>query len=303
MIILNLIYADYYKTFKCISSNCKHNCCIGWEIDIDDTSYSIYSNINNNFGKRLREEIIHDDIPCFKQDKSGRCAFLNEEGLCEIIVNLGEDYLCDICYDHPRFRNFYSSFTEIGLGLCCEEAARVILNNQNKVKLINETNEEFSITKDEKIFLNKRNEIFDIIQNRSIPFNERLKNIERKFSLNCKVISPCDFARFYYRLERLDDKWDSCLDSIKNASEFKITNDMNIVLEQLFVYLIFRHLSVSLYDNNFNKRLAFCIHAVEFISTIYHNLSDKIDFNELCRMYSCEIEYSDENLTKLIELM
>ena len=28
-------YPDYYPLFHCIADRCRHNCCIGWEIDID----------------------------------------------------------------------------------------------------------------------------------------------------------------------------------------------------------------------------------------------------------------------------
>ena len=31
-----LVYPDYYPEFRCSASACKHNCCIGWEIDIDE---------------------------------------------------------------------------------------------------------------------------------------------------------------------------------------------------------------------------------------------------------------------------
>ena len=52
-----------------------------------------------------------------------------ECNLCDIISSLGEDYLCDICTLHPRFRNFYCNFIETGLGLCCEEACRIVLSS------------------------------------------------------------------------------------------------------------------------------------------------------------------------------
>ena len=44
------------------------------------------------------------------------------------ILSCGENVLCNICKDHPRFRNFRSDRTEVGLGLACEEACRLILN-------------------------------------------------------------------------------------------------------------------------------------------------------------------------------
>lgn len=29
---------SYYKDFKCIAGSCKHTCCEGWEIDVDEAS-------------------------------------------------------------------------------------------------------------------------------------------------------------------------------------------------------------------------------------------------------------------------
>ena len=32
---------NYYDKFKCIADRCKHSCCIGWEIDIDDDTMEL----------------------------------------------------------------------------------------------------------------------------------------------------------------------------------------------------------------------------------------------------------------------
>lgn len=37
---------DYYEEFHCIASECKHSCCIGWEIDVDIQTYRNYCNMN-----------------------------------------------------------------------------------------------------------------------------------------------------------------------------------------------------------------------------------------------------------------
>ena len=34
---------DYYEEFKCIAQKCKHSCCVGWEIDIDDDTLAYYN--------------------------------------------------------------------------------------------------------------------------------------------------------------------------------------------------------------------------------------------------------------------
>ncbi len=39
----------------------------------------------------------------FYMNEDGRCAFLNENNLCDIYIQLGEEALCDICTEHPRF--------------------------------------------------------------------------------------------------------------------------------------------------------------------------------------------------------
>ena len=123
----------YCKDFKCTASKCKDNCCIGWEIDIDADTLAFYESVEGPFGEKLRKNIQKDEVSFFKL-KGERCPFLNENNLCEIITNLGENHLCQICRDHPRYFNWYRDFIEGGVGLCCEEGARLILTNDDGLK-------------------------------------------------------------------------------------------------------------------------------------------------------------------------
>ena len=43
--------------------------------------------------------------------------------LCRTILTLGEEKLCNICTEHPRYYEWFGSVKEGGIGLCCEEAA------------------------------------------------------------------------------------------------------------------------------------------------------------------------------------
>lgn len=116
---MDVFAPNYYKKFKCIKGECKHSCCIGWEIDIDIETLEFY---------KTDSEIIKNielcDTPHFVLGKDERCPFLNKNNLCDIILKYGEQGLCQICNDHPRFVNEYNSREEIGLGLTCEAAAR-----------------------------------------------------------------------------------------------------------------------------------------------------------------------------------
>jgi len=98
---------SYYRNFQCIAQKCKDNCCIGWDIMIDQQSYEQYQKVVTPFKKRLNEGIIQEEEPKFYMNEDGRCAFLNENNLCDIYIQLGEEALCDICTEHPRFHNAY----------------------------------------------------------------------------------------------------------------------------------------------------------------------------------------------------
>ena len=83
------IYApDYYGDFVCIADKCRHSCCIGWEIDIDDNTLDYYSSVEGAFGTRLRENISQGDNPHFILGSDERCPFLNQSNLCDIYTEL-----------------------------------------------------------------------------------------------------------------------------------------------------------------------------------------------------------------------
>ena len=138
---MRLTVPDYYDWFRCIASRCTDNCCIGWEIGIDPAALADYQSQPGAFGDRLRAAIQPGDPPFFALTKSGRCPFLNEENLCDIYRQLGENHLCAICDQHPRFHNWFGAEKESGLGLSCEEAARLILFSAPPRLLCRETPE------------------------------------------------------------------------------------------------------------------------------------------------------------------
>ena len=128
---MKLIAPDYYTSFHCIAGQCRHTCCVGWEVDIDGESMERFRK-----EKEIFSRIDETGTPHFILSEDERCPFLNQDGLCRMILSKGEDYLCQICRDHPRFRNYFSDRTEIGLGMVCEEAAGLILSASGPMKLI-----------------------------------------------------------------------------------------------------------------------------------------------------------------------
>ena len=303
--IMKMIVPDHYPRFRCIAERCHHNCCIGWVIDIDDGTYARYREIGGVFGERLRAGIdLSSGQPCFRLGEGERCVFLNERGLCDIISTLGADALCGICADHPRYRHFFSDRTEMGLGLCCEEACRLILENSDKVKLITAEDDGGgeALCEEEAEFLAVRDKMLEIIQDRGAPFDARVQRLMTYCGLHRDPRTPAQWAEIYRGLERLDGDWDACLDRLAACDAFSVSGDRDTVWEQLAVYFLLRYTADSLDDGLLAPRVAFCLHAVSILRTLCAG-TDMAETCEICRMYSCEIEYSEENVESLMDQM
>lgn len=301
---MKIFAPDYYNDFKCIASLCKHSCCIGWEIDIDDDTFHYYESIDSAFGKSLRENITkQDDCNCFKLTMNERCPFLNSRNLCDIILNLGEDALCQICSDHPRFRNFYSDRIEIGLGLCCEEAARLILTNKNRMSLVEIDNDGDDILCEEASFFAWRVSVFEYFYDNGV-------SITNKMSINDRTICSKEIIEKYLTLEVLDNKWKLLLEELveeyDNIKETKIPKEFEKCFEQLLMYFTYRHSALMLCGIDKNIILKFIKMSTSIIYALcqlHISKSNDLyidDIVEYSRMYSSEIEYSQENLDSLI---
>lgn len=169
----------YLNKFKCIADKCKDTCCAGWEIVIDEETYDYYENLSGSFGERLRSEMVNDGEDNIFVLKNGNCAFLNENKLCDIYNELGEDSLCYTCKKYPRYMEEFGNLREIGISLSCPEAARIILGDSNKVEFELSENDEFITSYndiDAMLFIELmqcRNIFFNILQNRNIDLNIR----------------------------------------------------------------------------------------------------------------------------------
>lgn len=338
-----IYYADYAEDFHCIADRCRHSCCIGWEIDIDDASLSRFTSVTGPLGDKLRDFIYipsedsgEDDFCAhFILGQDERCPFLNEKNLCELILGLGEDSLCDICRDHPRFRNFYSDRIEIGLGLCCEEAARILLLRKQPVHLVSQDSEESSCTPVEQAFFTWRDGLFNIVFDPAhsleeiftklscAPFlGKKTGNVQGAPLLSAPGIQ--DLAGFLMTLERLDPSWGEILDSLRkpltdpDVSVFKDymrSSGRQTEYRMLLWYFLYRHLAGGLdeeYEDiafEIDARVRFAISATRilfFLGAAHfheHNTFTLEDQVELARMFSSEIEYSDENVGKILEYL
>jgi len=129
---MKTIFPIFYKDFSCKAGDCRHSCCRGWEIDIDEETAKRYFSDESPFGEKLRANIQRNaDGVSFRLTEDERCPFLREDGLCHIILERGEEELCEICSMHPRFFTYYEDFELAGVGLCCEKSCELLLGSDD----------------------------------------------------------------------------------------------------------------------------------------------------------------------------
>lgn len=301
---------NYYSDFACKMGACRHSCCIGWEIDIDADALAHYRAVGGAFGARLAAHIAEDDSGAhFILDARDRCPFLNADGLCDLILNLGADALCQICADHPRYRNFFSDREEIGLGLCCEAAGRLILGRKAPAHFevrSDDGAEDAALDADEADLIDLRDRLMEIAQDRRLPMDARIQRVLRETDLIDLPLRPENRIDLLLDLERLDEAWAQLLEALRAAPdpEPPILPEQELPLEQLLVYLLMRHLPAALEDDDLAGRIAFVLFIWQLLRDLFAlRKSDLEGMIEIARMYSSEIEYSDENIGRIIDAL
>ena len=301
---MRIVVPDTYPEFRCIADKCRHSCCIGWEIDIDPDKREKYRRVPGGFGARLNAAIDDSgDTACFRLGADERCPMLKANGLCDLITELGEGALCQICADHPRFRSFFSGRTEIGLGLCCEEAARIILSRETPMRLVplEADGADEAPDEEEEILLAIRDTLLQLLADDATPLPEQLDELLRLGGLG---IPDLAWPEIYRGLERLDPVWDTALDTLTSLSA-EPPQALLPAFRRFCEYMLFRHLPGAMEDEDVPGRIAFCALSTRILTALCAakpgcTLADCIEF---ARMYSAEIEYSEDNIAALLDAL
>ncbi len=338
---MKLIMPEYCQEFRCIADKCRDSCCIGWEIDIDEQTASYYDTVGGAFGEKLKKN-ISDSVPeSFVLDENERCPFLNEKNLCEIIINLGEDKLCHICSEHPRYYEWFDGVAEGGIGLCCEEAARIILSQENNCsfyerEMPNETADEYDYELYDCLF-SARKKIMSCLADKSYPLNQRLAgilmyaerlqaitdngdysvpeiDIPRKKSDNDGDILPV--LQFMLTLEPIDEKWIPYLNDCISKNEtirqsgigFAEDNpDIENRLRNIAEYFLWRYFLKGVFDGEFLSRVKFMAVSVAVIGYLFvcewleRGVLSLDDCAIIAKDYSKEMEYCEENIEAFLD--
>lgn len=303
----------YYNSFSCIKGECRHTCCAEWEIDIDEKTLNKYENLQDKIGDKIRNNIyIDDDGAHFKMCENGKCPLLNNDGLCQIILELGEGYISDICHLHPRYINTFEHHTEIGVGMCCQAACRLVLTSDSTLSVLDGEMDVQDIFKlyngTECETFKQRNDILDMLDRYSA--SESRKKVLEAVGVELEFQETIKLINIYKQAEILDEAWRKLLDigQDKRVDEMILSDGVTDSLwKRIVKYFIFRYLAQA--NNSFETEeyILFSIISADFICSLSHIFKQRYQDNmldavsDISRMYSSEIEYSSDNIEIIID--
>lgn len=310
---MKVVKPKYYDEFKCIADQCPNSCCIDWKVDVDKKSFQRYRKVSGKIKQKMSECISRnrnkdaDDkhYAKIKLDAQGRCSFLNQDNLCEMYIELGEQSMCTVCKTYPRRLYQFGKIYERSLTISCPEVARLVLSQTEPLEfiLIDEdlSSLDYCYLKSKKIDLEEQLILSDIrqlfltiLQNRILPIWKRLLFIKKyAININQKILSNTynenylkalyiglNDKRIIETLEQLDINYKvkiKVLDSINYymIKALKSNDDMNLEeLNQFTQKVLTEEVDIEQIEKEFNtfmqeKELIFENYSIYYIYSHY----------------------------------
>lgn len=282
------VYPVFFQKFQCKADKCRHTCCQKWEIDIDPVSLKKYQKLPGTIGDDTRKAIAHHgDTAYFSLNKEGYCHLL-KDGLCRLILEAGEDYLCDICRNHPRFYKYLGDYELSGTGLCCEKTIELLEGDQGNLL--------FTWSESDDVF-----DLHDFLTLFGIDMNRKYL----RFIPLPDETSYRDILKAMKETEPLDKNWTKQLSFmeenldhlVKNAKAYSNTYDKDY-FTRIYQYILYRTLGEA-ETIPLETIVKFSQDAVQFIymGTVMYGKKE-----ERTARWSEQIEYDEENLALLLKL-
>lgn len=275
----------FFDAFMCKASACHNTCCQKWEIDIDDATKALYETLPGELGDKVRRAMItaSDGSTCFSLNDKGYCHLLTDDGLCSLVLAKGDDYLCQICRDHPRFyKTLYDDLDIAGTGLACERTVEQLIDAGEL--LFTDGTEVFSLG----------DFLYDL------GYEKLLSSFQ--------LIGPSfeDFSSMIQHLtvvEAIDDEWTARIaywqKQLEKGYQYfsrPLPISSKIVIA-LFEYIAFRNLDL-LADYSWHTLVRFFNESIWYILLEIYDTG--LHIPSICR-WSEEIEYSTENIDILLQ--
>ena len=291
------LYPTFYHTFQCKANQCHHTCCQKWTIDVDEETAKLYQTLPTPLGEDLRKFMTVDDEGYYFMfsDKQPTCPLLREDGLCRVVLELGEDSLCDTCHMHPRFYKYIEDLELCGVGLSCEESVEKLLATEGDQLLFTIEDDDGEFTaKDRPVLEN----IFDLL---ALGISPTICQFTPNHSIQyCqKLIS------IYKETEPIDEEWTKQLahleDMLSSTTTMNTTDLLTLdaqetaTLNKVYQYILYRQIDM-LAEYSLESLVRYAFDATVFIALLRHQFGN---LPEQIRRWSEQIEYDEDNVAFL----
>lgn len=299
---------------------------------MDEESFQRYQRLSGPFGETLRSSIFTepDGSHHYILTSDGRCPHLRPDGLCSLILELGEESLCEICANHPRFFQRFGDVEEQGVGIACEEAARLLFTDPNPLTLVEEGHDEGTPFEEEALYrllLDWRAECLAAAADGELSIYERLGEV---LSLGKQADNALWGAQWdtvppevvpghallwldhLTELESVDEEWTGALEDAFAAAEYpELLEEFALDAEtrqydRLLTYYLFRFALESVWDANAKRWADFIVFAVLTVELLDFGrwLKNGCRFSsqdrqDIARIFAKEFEYDSELAEKL----
>lgn len=291
------IYPTIYHTFQCKADRCENTCCQLWAIDIDETTAERYHATTGPLGESLRQAITVDDEGShfvFSKEQP-MCPLLNENGLCKVVLELGEEGLCDTCHMHPRFYKYIEDLELCGVGLSCEASVELLAEDTQSDQVI------FTIEDDDSEFSpDERLTIQNIFELLALDIDSSYF----QYSPNPDVQYYAKLLDLYGTTEPIDEEWTVQINTLSHDIEKLITavqsyianHDMGL-FNKVFQYILYRQIDM-LADYSLESILSYARDGVEYI--LITSAIEGSPLKQVAR-WSQQIEYDEDNVELLLQ--
>ncbi len=312
---MDIIKPKYFDSFKCVADRCPDTCCAGWDVEIDDESADRYKKESGKLKEYFDDHLTTDEDGYIFSPVDGRCPMLDERNLCRIQLEKGESALCDTCRLFPRYFDDYGGIREIGLGLGCPEAARILLSPETDVNL------DQTVESPDRIYnllTKKREEFFAILDNKNFDlkmklsavlfsaaeFQSEMDKVDMLGADSTKPFSEC--VRVLEKMEYINDERREHLLSLSGKRAVYHNSEKYFGdFIRLFKYYIMRYMMTACFDLDLLTKIKYGVFACIVTKRLYDSISE-LSFDDRVRIlygYSKEVEYSQINLAILDDAM
>lgn len=291
------LYPTFYHTFQCKADQCHHTCCQKWTIDVDEETAKLYQTLPTPLGEDLRKFMTVDDEGYYFMfsDKQPTCPLLREDGLCRVVLELGEDSLCDTCHMHPRFYKYIEDLELCGVGLSCEESVEKLLATEGDQLQFTIEDDDCEFTAEDRPVLEN---IFDLL---ALGINPAIC----QFTLNHSIHYCQELVTIYKKTEPIDEEWTkqlAHLEAILSSTEASTTMDLLkadtidvSALNKVYQYILYRQIDM-LAEYSLESLVRYAFDATVFIALLTHQFGN---LPEQIRRWSEQIEYDEDNVAFL----